>query len=106
MVILKREALEEMTEPQIESKAKKAKEVAHPEVKIPSYVGQSVTSILVFIMAATMRGKWVPFSVRPKPKLRLKLRSFSAESVRPKLRPRLPNCRITKVGLTEQFFVP
>ena len=45
-----------MTEPQIESKAKKAKEVAHPEVKIPSYVGQSVTSILVFIMAATMRG--------------------------------------------------
>ena len=57
MVILKREALEEMTEPQIESKAKKAKEVAHPEVKIPSYVGQSVTSVLVFIMAATMRGK-------------------------------------------------
>ena len=57
MVILKREALEEMTEPQIESKAKKAKEVAHPEVKIPSYVGQSVTSILVFIMAATMRGE-------------------------------------------------
>ena len=66
MVILKREALEEMTEPQIESKAKKAKEVAHPEVKIPSYVGQSVTSILVFIMAATMRGKWAPFCIRKK----------------------------------------
>ena len=66
MVILKREALEEMTEPQIESKAKKAKEVAHPEVKIPSYVGQSVTSILVFIMAATMRGEWVPFCIRKK----------------------------------------
>ena len=49
-----------MTEPQIESKAKKAKEVAHPEVKIPSYVGQSVTSILVFIMAATMRGMYRP----------------------------------------------
>ena len=54
-----------MTEPQIESKAKKAKEVAHPEVKIPSYVGQSVTSVLVFIMAATMRGKCL-FAFRKK----------------------------------------
>jgi hypothetical protein len=29
---------------------------AHQEVKIPSYVGQSLTSLLVFIMGATMRG--------------------------------------------------
>ena len=29
----------------------------HPEVSIPGYIGRSITSFLVFIMAATMRGK-------------------------------------------------
>ena len=32
------------------------KMMSHPDVKIPSYIGQSITSLLVFIMAATMRG--------------------------------------------------
>jgi len=33
----------------------------HPDVKIPSYIGQTITSFLVFIMAATMRGDWLVF---------------------------------------------
>ena len=45
-------------------------------------------------------------SVRPKPKLRPKLRSISAESVRPKLRPRLPNRRITKKTSFLRIFAP
>ena len=32
------------------------KMMSHPDVKLPSYIGQSITSLLVFIMAATMRG--------------------------------------------------
>ena len=28
----------------------------HPEVAIPGYIGRSLTSFLVFVMAATMRG--------------------------------------------------
>ena len=32
------------------------KMMSHPDVKLPSYIGQSITSFLVFIMAATMRG--------------------------------------------------
>ena len=33
-----------------------AKKMKHPDATIPSYVGQTITSFLVFIMAATMRG--------------------------------------------------
>ena len=32
------------------------KKMKHPDATIPSYVGQTITSLLVFIMAATMRG--------------------------------------------------
>ena len=32
------------------------KKMKHPDATIPSYVGQTITSFLVFIMAATMRG--------------------------------------------------
>ena len=35
------------------------KVMSHPDVKLPSYIGQSITSLLVFIMAATMRGNLV-----------------------------------------------
>ena len=35
------------------------KMMSHPDVKLPSYIGQSITSLLVFIMAATMRGNLV-----------------------------------------------
>ena len=30
--------------------------MTHPEVKIPSYIGQSITSAFVFIMGITMKG--------------------------------------------------
>ena len=32
------------------------KKMKHPDATIPSYVGQTITSLLVFVMAATMRG--------------------------------------------------
>ena len=35
------------------------KEVNQSKVKIPSYVGQTITSVLVFLMAATTRGNTV-----------------------------------------------
>jgi len=35
------------------------KMMSHPDVKLPSYIGQSITSLLVFIMAATMRADWL-----------------------------------------------
>merc|ERR1711976_651622 len=39
------------------------KMMSHPDVKLPSYIGQSITSLLVFIMAATMRADWLIFLV-------------------------------------------
>merc|ERR1719447_2487107 len=39
------------------------KVMSHPDVKLPSYIGQSITSLLVFIMAATMRADWLIFLV-------------------------------------------
>merc|ERR1712241_763033 len=39
----------------------KAKEMTHPEVKIPSYIGQSITSAFVFIMGITMKADWLLF---------------------------------------------
>ena len=35
-----------------------SKKMKHPNATIPSYVGQTITSFLVFIMAATMRGNF------------------------------------------------
>ena len=35
-----------------------SKKMKHPDATIPSYVGQTITSFLVFIMAATMRGNF------------------------------------------------
>ena len=42
-----------------------AKKMKHPDATIPSYVGQTITSILVFIMAATMRGNFSQFFDSP-----------------------------------------
>ena len=42
------------------------KMMSHPDVKIPSYIGQSITSLLVFIMAATMRGNSRLYKYLPK----------------------------------------
>jgi len=36
-----------------------SKKMKHPDATIPSYVGQTITSFLVFIMAATMRADWL-----------------------------------------------
>ena len=42
-----------------------AKKMKHPDATIPSYVGQTITSFLVFIMAATMRGNFSQFFDSP-----------------------------------------
>ena len=46
----------EATADEATKKGSGPKMMSHPDVKLPSYIGQSITSLLVFIMAATMRG--------------------------------------------------
>ena len=46
----------EATADEATKKGSSGKMMSHPDVKLPSYIGQSITSLLVFIMAATMRG--------------------------------------------------
>jgi hypothetical protein len=44
----------------VKTKAKASPEYQkHPEVTIPGYIGRSITSLLVFVMAATMRGQYL-----------------------------------------------
>ena len=40
-----------------EEETSTTKEMKHSEVKVPGYVGSTLTFVLVFFMAATIRGK-------------------------------------------------
>jgi len=53
----------EATADEATKKGSGPKMMSHPDVKLPSYIGQSITSLLVFIMAATMRADWLIFLV-------------------------------------------
>ena len=56
--------------------------------------GRSLFEVINFLTFFYIQNRLPKNSERPKPKLRPKLRPFSAESVRPKLRWRVPNHRI------------
>ena len=43
-----------------ENKKKKKKKFREVNIKYPEYIGSTLTSILVFVMAASMRGKTQP----------------------------------------------